>query len=433
MTGKRDSVHMGSGFIAIMHGLTGTGKSTVARLIGRTLSNTVVFHSAVIRVRLGLTPDNFKRSGEQYEFSLDDSTFTKKVSQVVYQEMIQSARQAIKDGKNVVLDGSFSMSWQRKMVYGLVSELKLDCWIVHCVCVDEVNLHSRITSRQGKEDPFSEASSWSTYLSLRDKSDSLNEDFQNLDFPLWLIKCDSSNNTVEKQAIGKAKETKALYHVLELLASGLGAMETNRGSNAGASDKKVLALDFDGVITEPHYLKTQEFLKLGFDVLPEHTERDYCTKRLGIPLNVYEQASYNANVARLMEIPLAPGAQRALSNLVTQKVRLVIITSRTTDEVRDIVAYLTINKIRIDDIIHTNRESKVEALLSISPLMYVDDSPLKLEELVLLKNWCSLFLYRNVANDYWVAPNSLSHLIQGTWTDIEVWFNRVRNRYVSIT
>ena len=205
----------------MMHGLTGTGKSTVAQLLGRTFPNTVVFHSAIIRLSLGLAPDDLSQSGAGYEFSLDDPIFTDTVSRVVYQKIVDEARMAIADGKNVILDGSFSMSWQRELVYALARELEVDFCILHCTCLDEDEIRSRIAMREGQTDPFSEAANWNTYLSLRDKSDPLTGDFEDIDFPLWVVNYDTYSRTVEIQAIGELQEAQILSGLLESLRNTL--------------------------------------------------------------------------------------------------------------------------------------------------------------------------------------------------------------------
>ncbi len=186
-----------------------------------------------------------------------------------------------------------------------------------------------------------------------------------------------------------------------------------------------IALDFDGVITDPHSLKSSELKRLGHDVPPEHTERFYCTRRCGVPMEAYEKAAYSANISKLLEVPTEEGAVDALNRLKRQNVRLVVVTSRYESETGGIQSYLTLNKISVDDIFHTDRKSKYDIVRSLSPILYVDDSPNKLIDLLPLKDVTSLFLFRNVANGYWRSEDSLHKWNEGRWVDIEAHLNRL--------
>jgi len=186
-----------------------------------------------------------------------------------------------------------------------------------------------------------------------------------------------------------------------------------------------IALDFDGVITDPHSLKSSELKCLGHDIPPEHTERFYCTKRRGVPIEAYEQATYDANISKLLEVPPEKGAVGALTRLKQQNVRLVVVTSRYESETGNMQSYLALNKIAIDDIFRTGRKSKRSIVHSLSPVMYIDDSPHKLMELLPIKNTTSLFLFRNVANEYWTPEDSLHKWNEGKWADVEACFEKL--------
>jgi uncharacterized HAD superfamily protein len=191
------------------------------------------------------------------------------------------------------------------------------------------------------------------------------------------------------------------------------------------SKRVSFAFDFDGVVTNPHEIKSQELIRIGYNVPPKHTERLYCVEKLGVPLEIYERAAYKANIVRLLEVPLEKGAHDVLARLARRNVSLVIVTSRTQPEVESLHTYLKINEIEVDHVINTDRRSKLEAIRTISPIMYVDDSPSKLKDLLQLKGSCSLFLYRNVANNHWVSDDGQYEWLQGNWTDIELHFTRL--------
>lgn len=181
-----------------------------------------------------------------------------------------------------------------------------------------------------------------------------------------------------------------------------------------------VALDFDGVITDPHSLKSRELKLLGHDIPPEHTERFYCTQRRAVPMEAYEQAAYNANISKLLEVPPEHGAVGALTRLKQQNARLVVVTSRYESETGNIQSYLALHEITVDDIFHTDRKSKYDIVRLLTPVLYIDDSPGKLMDLLPLRDVTSLFLFRNVANGYWLSEDSLHKWDEGKWVDVEL-------------
>lgn len=196
------------------------------------------------------------------------------------------------------------------------------------------------------------------------------------------------------------------------------------------SKEVIFAFDFDGVVTSPYNIKSQGLIRLGYNVPPKHTERLYCVEKRGVPLEIYERAAYRANIVRLLDVPLENGARRALARLATRNVNLVIVTSRTETEIESLRTYLNINQIEVHQIINTNRRSKLEAIRTISPIMYVDDLPSNLKDLSQLNDSCSLFLYRNVANRHWVLDDGQYNWLQGKWAEIELHFSRLADMLI---
>ena len=179
---------------------------------------------------------------------------------------------------------------------------------------------------------------------------------------------------------------------------------------------RVLGLDFDGVITNPHGFKSTELLNLGYDVPPEHTSREYCINKLRIPLSVYELATYNVNVVGLLDVPLAKNSKKVINKLY-KNIMIFIITSRKNDEVVAVKEYLKEKEIKYDRVYNTNRGPKLNILFRIKPIIFVDDTPIKLQELNDL-NTCPLFLFRNVENQYYMNDAGWR---EGGWDRIHSW------------
>jgi uncharacterized protein len=164
--------------LIMMHGLTATGKSTLAISLSKQNDNTEIIHSAKVRAELHLTPDNLvSQIGRKYQFRLDDNCFVKKVSPVVYKEMQKRAEAFLDAGKDVILDGSYSMRWERALVYNFVIKRGIPFIILHCVCINEEVIKARLSKRTlDRDDPLNEAPDWDTYLSLINHSDSIEQD-----------------------------------------------------------------------------------------------------------------------------------------------------------------------------------------------------------------------------------------------------------------
>ncbi len=189
-------------------------------------------------------------------------------------------------------------------------------------------------------------------------------------------------------------------------------MNTDKACN---SRGRLVAVDFDGVITNPHNIKAEELTRLGYPVGPTETEREYCVHKAHVPLGVYECAAHVANCTRLMEMPLEIGAKATIGILVACGFQLVIVTSRREDEIPPMLKYLLANDITVNDIINTGRKSKTPVLRSLQPILYVDDSPSKIQELVLGCDSVTPFFYVNAANRHWICRAQEQKISHGNW------------------
>ncbi len=87
-------------FVAVMAGVTGTGKSTVAKVLADQW-NAVHLQTDVIRREIaGMTPTGDSGSG------LHSGIYTREMSERTYREMFRRAEAALADGKSVVMDGT---------------------------------------------------------------------------------------------------------------------------------------------------------------------------------------------------------------------------------------------------------------------------------------------------------------------------------------
>jgi len=160
----------------MMHGFTAVGKSTIAKYLSSELPHAITLHTAVIRQQLGLAPG--QPGAPSYDFKLDDRVFTDKVSKIVYGTIAQKAERLLQDGISVILDGTYNFTWQRQQVYDLSHRLGVPLVVVHCVCSDEDEVKNRLAKRAHNPDtPFAETNEWETYLSTKELSDPIAQDY----------------------------------------------------------------------------------------------------------------------------------------------------------------------------------------------------------------------------------------------------------------
>jgi predicted kinase len=101
-------------FVAI-GGLSGTGKSTIARLIAPALGNAPgarILRSDVLRKRL---------AGHLPETPLPGDAYTRQASAAVYAELQRLARHALRDGRSLVVDAVYARPDERKAIARLAS------------------------------------------------------------------------------------------------------------------------------------------------------------------------------------------------------------------------------------------------------------------------------------------------------------------------
>lgn len=138
-------------------------------------------------------------------------------------------------------------------------------------------------------------------------------------------------------------------------------------------NRTTVALDFDGVITNPHALKAAAMRRLGYPVSEHQSARKTCVYDCLVPLEIYERATFEVNVENLLQVSLADGVDSALRNLAT-RAHLVVVTRRRDNEVVPVLDYVEFYDLPISAVVNTVRESKLPILSVLSPKIYVEDS-----------------------------------------------------------
>ncbi len=128
---------LGPPVLLVVHGLPGTGKSTVAKLVAESLDVDVMQTDAIRR-------EVFGPSDLPAEFG--QGKYTSAARDRVYVEMLRRAEGTLKTHRSVVLDGTFLSSQWRLQAFELARRHDAEPFFVCCECTDEVALR-RIEDR----------------------------------------------------------------------------------------------------------------------------------------------------------------------------------------------------------------------------------------------------------------------------------------------
>lgn len=136
--------------LLITCGLSGSGKSTVARQLSET-SGMIQLRSDVERKRMsGLDAADKSRSG------LDEGLYSASQTEKTYRHLAELATGVLQAGYSVIVDATFLQRRYRDVFRRLAEEHGVDFTIVHCVATDK-ELEQRIQARERKGRDPSEA------------------------------------------------------------------------------------------------------------------------------------------------------------------------------------------------------------------------------------------------------------------------------------
>ena len=167
-----------------------------------------------------------------------------------------------------------------------------------------------------------------------------------------------------------------------------------------ARGKFVVALDFDGVITAPYYLKATYINELGYKITPKESGKEDCLQ-LGVKKEDYDVGSIKAYTEKPSILPLENGFLKNFKQIRDLKnVFIAIVTSRYDSMLAHLEDYLKHHKISVDAVIHTRYTNKAGPLALIKTSVFVEDT---LSKLIDAKkefsgDYCKFIFYRNIQN-----------------------------------
>ncbi len=146
--------------VVVVFGLTGTGKTTLARALQKQTLGEYISTDLVRKALAGVPPE--EKHFEPFEKGIYSPEFTEKT----YRAMLQKAKEAIAQGRDVVLDGTYRGRAYRREVLEMAKAHGAKCLFVQCEAPEQ-EIKRRIEDRLKRQGEVSDAR-WQTYLKMRE-------------------------------------------------------------------------------------------------------------------------------------------------------------------------------------------------------------------------------------------------------------------------
>jgi hypothetical protein len=151
-------LHTNKPLLFLVSGLSGTGKSTIARKIAVDY-HAVQINTDVVRKEVAGI-DQF----EQHHDQVDTGLYDPKRVDDTYEQVMKRAADVLKNGGNVVLDATFQKKKYRQMAHHIAMKHHSAMVIVECICPDDV-VKKRLEDRVKKKSVSD--GRWEIYLAQK--------------------------------------------------------------------------------------------------------------------------------------------------------------------------------------------------------------------------------------------------------------------------
>jgi aminoglycoside phosphotransferase family enzyme/predicted kinase len=153
--------------LMVVCGLAGSGKSTIARIVGARTGYQIL-NSDVIRKQLAGVPISAHPNQEYGKGLYDES-----INRLTYRGLLQQAEDCLRSSRGVILDATFKDPENRRGVVDLSSELRVPVLFVECQASEETTIQ-RLERRRQRAGEVSDATV-EVYLRQRDEFAPLTE------------------------------------------------------------------------------------------------------------------------------------------------------------------------------------------------------------------------------------------------------------------
>ncbi len=140
----------------VMSGLSGSGKSSVARRLGATYSAKVILSDVVRKTLAGVPLTEHRTEG------FGGGIYTPEMTKRTYDEIYRQAKEEIAAGRNVIVDAAFLRKDERLQARKTADITNADFYLVECVCSDD-EVRRRL-DRRGKSGTSPSDATYETYL-----------------------------------------------------------------------------------------------------------------------------------------------------------------------------------------------------------------------------------------------------------------------------
>ncbi|MFN0071064.1 MAG: AAA family ATPase [Chloroflexota bacterium] len=135
--------------LVLVGGLSGTGKTTLARALGLRLGAAVISSDRVRKELGGVATTHRTRDAQ------NEGLYTEEMTRKTYARMNELAKEALRLGRRVVLDATFRTREERCAAIDLAHSAGLPWWIVECRLAEEIavaRIEQRLASGEGASD-----------------------------------------------------------------------------------------------------------------------------------------------------------------------------------------------------------------------------------------------------------------------------------------
>jgi predicted kinase len=148
--------------VIIITGLSGTGKTSLARAIAGELGLRVVSSDAVRKAVFGA-------AGQPYAYG--EGAYTAEANRVTYEKLIDAGGRLLQQDGGVILDATFRSDADRVLAREMADRAGASFRVIECRLPQEI-VRKRLERRAARKETLSDAT-WATYLRQRQEFDSL--------------------------------------------------------------------------------------------------------------------------------------------------------------------------------------------------------------------------------------------------------------------
>ena len=145
---------------------------------------------------------------------------------------------------------------------------------------------------------------------------------------------------------------------------------------------KIIAIDFDGVISNPYKIKLKLLRKMGYAISMNQITYGGCVKNGIVSEEDYNYANKKALNTGPDQVELEKDFLKYYTKLLKLPCKYYIVSSRNNIDMGVLHSIVKHHRIKFDGIINTNNRNKYFSLSDISADILIEDNSFFIEEIV---------------------------------------------------